>query len=128
AEIAGQRTGVLDLAAADLAGGLLQGVEQGRQIGFHELGPGRGRAQSPAYGVGGDAAKALDPADIEHILIDQPADARRVEIGPSGKHHGPAPQGGQRLFEVARTEIMAHIVRTRTMPQASSESTWANVR
>ena len=87
AQIAGDRAGILDLAATDLACRLLQAVEQGRQVGFDQLAPGRRRAQPPAdCALGRDAAQSGDAADIEHVLVDRPADPRRIEIGAAGQH------------------------------------------
>ena len=82
AEIAGERAGILDLPAADFTGGLLQAIEQGRQVGLYELAPGRGGAQPPARIVDCDAAQGGDAADVEHVLVDRPADPRRIESVP----------------------------------------------
>ena len=115
-----KRAGVLDLPAADLARGLLQAVEQRRQIGLQQLAPGRGGAQPPARRAGRDAAQNVDAADIEHVLVDRPADPRRVEVGAAGQHgvrlsRRPC-QCAQRLFKAAWTKVDTHIVRVRTMP------------
>jgi hypothetical protein len=122
ADIAGERAGVLDLAAADLAGGLLQAVEQGRQIGLQKLAPGRRGAQPPARRAGRNAAQNVDSADIEHVFVDRPADPRRVEIGAAGENGVRPRQCAQRLFKAAWTKVDTHIVRVRTMPQAPCES------
>ena len=86
AEVAGQGSGVLDLPAADLARGLLQAVEQGRQIGLDQLAPGRGGAQPPAPGRRGNAAQFGDGADVENVFVDRPADPGRIEIGAARQH------------------------------------------
>ena len=117
-----ERAGVLDLAAADLARGLLQAVEQRRQVGLEQLAPGRGGAQPPARRAGRDAAQNVDAADIEHVLVDRPADPRRVEVGAAGQHRVRPSQRAQRLFKAAWTKVDTHIVRVRTMPQAPCES------
>src|SRR5205823_10727313 len=52
AEIAGERAGILDLPAADLARRLLQPVEQRRQWRVEKLAPGRRGAEPPAVRAG----------------------------------------------------------------------------
>ena len=85
-----------------------------------------GRAEPPARRAGRDAAQNGDSADIEHVLVDRPADPRRVEVGAAGEHRvrpGRRPrQCAQRLFKAAWTKVDTHIVRVRTMPQAPCES------
>ncbi len=104
--------------------GLLQAVEQGRQVGLQKLAPGRGGAQPPARRAGRDAAQNVDAADIEHVLVDRPADPRRVEVGAAGQHRVRLASGqcAQRLFKAAWTKVDTHIVRVRTMPMRSAAS------
>ena len=65
AEVAGDRAGVLDLHAADLARRRLERGEERRQVGADDVGPGRRRADRPAAIVAADAAQAGDRGDVE---------------------------------------------------------------
>ena len=115
AEIAGQRAGVLDLAAADLARGLLQAVEQRRQVGFDQLAPARGGTQPPASGGRRDPAQKIDGSDVEDVFVDRTADPSRIEVGAAGQHRVRPREGRQCLFQARRTDVFTHIVRVRTM-------------
>ena len=84
-----------------------------------QLAPGRGGAEAPAGRAGRDAAQSVDAADIEHVLVDRPADARRIEVGAAGQHGVRPGQCAQRLFKAAWTKVDTHIVRVRTMPMSS---------
>ena len=122
ADVARDRAGILDLAAADLARRLLQPVEQGRQAGFDQFAPGRRGAQAPAVGGFGNAAKGRNCPDVENVFGDGPSDAGRIEVGPARKHHEGSGQCLESLFKASGSEIGAHIVRVRTMTQDTYES------
>ena len=92
ADVAGERAAVLDLHAADLARGELQAVEQRRQLGADEVGPGGERADAPCRRLLGDAAQAGHGGDVEDVAVPHvaPAGARRlgrIDIGAARQHH-----------------------------------------
>ena len=119
AQIAGEGARVLDLPAADLAGGLLQAVEQRRQIGLDQLAPGRGGAQPPARR---DRPKCRAKRRFRRCR----ARPRRSPGRPApdrNRCRRPAPSCGRASAvsassRLVRTEISTHIVRVRTMPYA----------
>jgi len=86
AEVAGDRSRVLDLGAADLARRRLQRGEERRQLGAGDVAPGRRRADRPARALVANAAQLGDAADVEHRQRDRPADVRRIEVGAAGEH------------------------------------------
>ena len=122
ADVSRDRTGVLDLAAADLARRLFQAIEQRRQMCLDDVAPGRGGAQSPAGGSLGNTAQGCDSGNVEHVFGDGTAYPRRVEVGATGQHRERSGQCLKSLFKASGSEVFAHIVRVRTMTQRTCES------
>ena len=109
AEIAGDRPGVLDLRAADLAGGELQGLEQRRQIGRDQLAPGGAGADPPSVRTFLDAPEPVDRAEIEDVVAERPADPGRIEIGAAGDdRQAIGCKCPKRRVDRCRAQILAH--------------------
>src|SRR6185437_1036995 len=109
ADIAGERAGVLDLDAADLARRQLETGEPGRQVGGDELAPAQSRADAVTSVVLAYAAQGGERGDVENVLGEWLADPGGVEIGAAGKD-GERSRGERRdgFPDLAWAEVDAH--------------------
>ena len=89
AGIADDRAAVLHLEPADLARGVLQAVEERRQVGADQVGPGGQRADADVVAPVLDAAQLGQARDVEHVLVDRiapgaPGRVGGVDVGAAG--------------------------------------------
>ena len=104
AEIACDRSGVLDLHRADLAAGGLKRGESGRQAGADDVGPGRPPADADRVRRDGDAAQGSDGGEIDDPPGQRPVDKRRVKIGAASEGDASGGKGANRLLDRCRTQ------------------------
>ena len=86
AQVAGHRTGVLDLLATDFTRCGFEGIELRRQRCGAQFAPGHGGADAVEIALVTNAAQIRHARDVEDVRIDRLADARWIKIGATSQN------------------------------------------